>query len=59
MAEKQRNNALSKALELEAQNKELQEILSDLLLNATAKAPLHFTFGRGRRRNISLARQST
>ena len=38
MAEKQRNNALSKALELEAQNKELQEILSDLLSNATAKA---------------------
>ena len=38
MAEKQRNNALSKVLELEAQNKELKEILSDLLLNATAKA---------------------
>ena len=37
MAEKQRNNALSKVLELEAQNKELKEILSDLLLNATAK----------------------
>ena len=38
LAEKQRNNALSKVSELEAKNKELKEILSDLLLNATAKA---------------------
>ena len=38
IAEKQRNNAMSKVSELEAQNKELKEILSDLLLNATAKA---------------------
>lgn len=37
IAEKQRNNAMSKVSELEAQNKELKEILSDLLLNATAK----------------------
>lgn len=38
MAETQRNNALAKVSELESLNKELKKALSDLLVNATAKA---------------------
>ncbi len=38
MAETQRNNALAKVSELENLNKELKKALSDLLVNATAKA---------------------